>query len=387
MKRTFGIAITMALAVVCMCAVEADETKDSGKAGYLKKAALESADGRFSVELGSRVQFRFTQEDPESGDSTGSFRIRRAKLAITGKLYEYWDYKIQAVWSGGSTTLEDAYFQYTRHSLAQPWLGQGKAFFGRQELTSSGKQQFVDRSIASGRFAPSRDQGIGVVGHNVSKTFEYNAGMYNGNGRNQSSNDDDDFMYVARALWTPFGEYKLEESALDYPASSKLALGASVLTTTQPTTFTTMQVADPLTGIVSTISTPAAPASDIDRLGAEIAYKLKGFSAVGEYYTESSDPDDPVFPAALAMDTDGFYVQVGYLFPNKRFEVAARLAELRPDLPSGSPSADETERGIGVSWYFNKHDYKLQADYRKLEFDADPADDTDEIRVQFQLSF
>jgi phosphate-selective porin OprO and OprP len=337
----------------------ADEKGEAkkGEAGWKKKAYFKTSDGKFSLELGSRVQFRYTQDDPDGGDSTGSFRIRRAKFALSGVAYEYWKYKIQAVWSGGSTSLEDAYLQYTKNKKAQLWLGQGKVFFGRQELTSSGKQQFVDRSITSGRFAPGRDQGIALLGTNENKTFEYNLGVYNGNGRNRSSDDNSEKMIIGRAVWTPFGAYKLEESSLDYPDSGKLALGGSYLSTTEGN---------------------GPGETDITRYGIEFAYKLHGFNTVGEYYTEEADT-----AGVGSLDTDGYYVQVGYLFPNKRFEVAGRYAVVSPDVPF---NADEIETGIAFSYYLKKHDYKVQADFRNIENEVSNTEDR-EIRVQLQLAF
>ncbi len=329
----------------------------NGEAGWKKKAYFETSDGKFSLQLGSRVQFRYTQDDPEDGESTGSFRVRRAKLSLSGVAYEHWKYKIQAAWSGGSTSLEDAYFQYTRHRKAQFWLGQGKVFFGRQELTSSGKQQFVDRSITSGRFAPGRDQGAALVGTDDHKTFEYNLGVYNGNGPNRSSDDNSEKMIIGRAVWTPFGEYKLEESSLDYPNSGKLALGGSYLSTTEGN---------------------GPGETDITRFGIEFAYKLCGFNTVGEYYTEEADT-----AGVGSLDTDGYYVQVGYLFPNKRFEVAGRYAVVSPDV---TLNADEVETGIAFSYYLKKHDYKVQADFRNIENEISNTDDR-EIRVQLQLAF
>jgi hypothetical protein len=316
------------------------------------KTTIKTKDAK--IDIGSRVQVRFTQQEPEQGDSKGSFRVRRAKFAISGTIYEDWKFKTQAVWSGGSTTLEDAYIEYTKNPLATVWLGQGKAWFGRQELTSSGSQQFVDRSITSDRFAAGRDQGLSLVGKTKDKTFEYGVGIYNGNGRNASSNDDDDFLKVARVVWTPFGEYKLEESALDYPSSPKLALGAAVLDNTDGT-------------------------DDVSRFGVEAAFKVQGFNAVAEYYSETLEP-----LAGPDVDTDGFYVQLGYLFPNKQFEVAGRYAVVSPDVVG--PSADETETGVAFSYYMKKHGQKLQADYRQIEDDASGLTD-DELRLQFQIVF
>jgi hypothetical protein len=212
------------------------------------------------VSLSNRVQARFTSAEINGGPDIDSFRIRRAKTTIEGKIYEYWKFKLQANWVGVNLvesvsfdpgagtirstvsrgpTLEDAEIWYARHPLATIWIGQGKAYFGRQELTSSGRQQFVDRSIISARFYPSRDQGIGLIGANDSKTFEYNLGLYNGNLLNRTGNDNDEFMYVGRVVWTPFGEYKLEESSLDYPDSPKLAVGLSYMENTLGTETST----------------------------------------------------------------------------------------------------------------------------------------------------
>lgn len=306
------------------------------------------------IEIGNRVQVRYTQQEPEEGESKGSFRVRRAKFAVSGTVYDVWKFKTQAVWSGGSTTLEDAYIEYAANPMATVWFGQGKAWFGRQELTSSGSQQFVDRSIVSERFAAGRDQGLSLIGKNPGKTFEYNVGIYNGNGRNASSNDDDEFLTVGRLVWTPFGEYKLEESALDYPSSPKLALGIAAMDTTDG-------------------------GDDVSRVGVEAAFKLGGFNTVAEYYTESLDFGD----GSGELDTDGFYIQLGYLFPNKKFELAGRYAAISPDVAG---DADEIETGIAASYYLQKHGQKLQADFRQVEDEASGTTD-DEFRLQFQIVF
>ncbi|MDH3627565.1 MAG: hypothetical protein OES25_07900 [Acidobacteriota bacterium] len=87
----------------------------------------------------------------------------------------------------------------------------------------------------------------------------------------------------------------------------------------------------------------------------------------------------------LADDHVGGWGEGGYLFPNKKSEIAVRLATISPDI-SGA-SMDETETGIAYSYYLAKHNHKIQADYRQLEYDADPTQDTNEFRVQLQVAF
>ncbi|MEE8411812.1 MAG: porin [Acidobacteriota bacterium] len=324
---------------------------------------IESADGENTLRIGARIQLRSTLEDPEIGSSRTSFRVRRLKFKLSGRVLGQVDYKIQANLAGGSVTLEDALLVYTKKPLLRLWAGQGKIFFGRQNLTSSGHQQFVDRSIVSNVIEAARDQGVALIGQNTHKTFEYQIGVYNGNGINASSNDDDHLQYTGRVVFTPLGEYPAEESALDRPESSRLALGAKIL----------LEEVDDMLGTVT----------DKTLAGVEVAYKIGGFNTVAEYFHRTDDVT--VMALSTETDTDVYYVQLAYLFAGKPIEVALRLAEIRPDV--AGPSMDRRETGAAVSWYLKKHAHKLQFDLRKLEDDGNPANDTTEARLQLQLAF
>jgi phosphate-selective porin len=339
-------------------------------ADWTKKLTFASPDGRFTLSLGNRVQARYEHQsfDLDGSDDVDRFRARRVKTAMEGVAFGDVKYKIQANWVG-NPILEDAYVQYARYPLAQLWVGRGKAFFGRQELTSSGKQQFVDRSLMAGRFFPGRDHGVALVGEAPSRVFEYQVGVYNGAGLT-NDNDNDSFMTTARVVWHPFGQIALEESALDYPESPKLSLGLMAL----------QNEAQTGTGAALVVN-------DDTRLGAEIAFKLRGLNAVAEYVTEERDRTAGTAPAAR-LDTDGWYAQLGYLFPNRKLEIAGRHSVISPDTAADT---DTTETRLGVSWYMAKHDYKVQADVGTVEDLSRPASDRnrayDEARLQLQIAF
>jgi len=329
------------------------------------------------ISFQNRFQGRYTLLDPEVGDSVGSMRIRRFHTIFEGTVYKVWKAKLQVNWTGTDTVtdvtqsgttvsrarirgpvLDDAEIQWAKYPLATVWVGQGKIFFGRQELTSDTRLQFVDRSIASERFAPKRDQGLALIGQDRLKHFEYQVGVYNGNGPNQAANDNKDYAQAARLVWTPLGEFKLEDSSLDYPATPLVAIGGAAFLNTTGT---------------------GTGERDVERYGVEAAFKVKGLNMVGEYYTETVDPI-----VGANADTDGWYYQLGYLFPNKKFELAGRYSLISPDVTG--PSRDQTESGVAASWYFDKHVHKIQADYRKLEDDFRNSEDN-EFRVQLQLVF
>jgi phosphate-selective porin OprO/OprP len=335
------------------------------------------------VSLSNRVQARYTYFDRETGEDIGTFNIRRAKTAIEAKAGD-WKFKLQANWVGAgyltgaslvssnlSTTvrrgpeLEDAEIWWAKNPMATIWVGQGKVPFGRQEYTSSGRLQFVDRWIGNALYAPGRDQGIRLEGMNQAKTFEYAIGAYNGIARNININDNDDYLYSGRVAWMPFGEYKFEESSLDYPDSPKFVIGLAALD--------------------NTVGTGAA-AIDVVRVGFETAFKWRGFNAQAEYFDEEQENRSNV-----TSDNKGYYLQAGYLFPNKKLEVALRHESIERDRTFsvsnlGSALKDFEGNGIGVSYYLNKHVNKIQGDYFKYE-DKITGQELDELRVQLQVIF
>jgi len=260
--------------------------------------------------------------------------------------------------------LEDAEIWYSFSPMATLWVGQGKVPFSRQEYTSSGKQQFVDRWIGNGLYAPGRDQGARLEGMNDSKTFEYAFGVYNGLARNININDNDDYLYSGRIGWMPFGEYKFEESAHDYPSGPKLALGVGY--------------------VDNTIGTGTS-AIDLERFGYEVAFKWLGLSAQGEYFDEEATRNGAPF------DNKGYYLQAGYLFPGRRFEIAARHEEIERELTFsvgnlGGLLRDFEGNGLALSYYLNKHVNKIQADYFNYE-DKTTGNELKELRVQLQIIF
>jgi len=337
------------------------------------------------IGISNRIQARYTMfnADNPAVEDIGTFNIRRAKTAIEGKAGD-WKFKLQANWVGAGyvtaasivsnnlrTTvrrgpeLEDAEIWWAKHPMATIWVGQGKVPFSRQEFTSSGKQQFVDRWIGNALYAPGRDQGIRLEGMNQSKTFEYAIGAYNGIARNINLNDNDSYLYSGRVGWMPFGEYKFEESSLDRPAGPRLVLA--------------------LAGLQNTVGTGSS-AVDVDRLGYEVAFKWGGFNAQGEYFDEDTENQSHV-----KGNNTGGYLQAGYLFPGNKFEVAARYEDIQRDgafsvTNLGSALKDFEGTGLGVSYYLNKHVHKIQADWFSYE-DKVTGAGLDELRVQLQVIF
>ncbi len=336
-----------------------------------------SPDERFALDLVNRVQTRMTLDDPDIGDSGQSFEVNRYRLLFQGRAFQHWEFVLQSDLATGSLSddedesnlLLDAYLKFAKKRLAQLWIGQGKVAFGRQLIIDSGNLQFVDRSIATERFAHGRDVGVALVGENENRTYSYSVGLYNGNGINEAADENGDFLAAARLAVTPLGPMEPLESDPDWTTrpEPRLALGVAVMT--------------------NQMGEGSFEEERINSGALEFAFRVRGFTLAGEFFTESRDP--LIGPPGDESDTDGWYAQTGYAFPVSELgvlEVAGLYAEILRDVAD----ADRSEAGIAVNFYFRGHRGKVQADYRALDFEGIPfgeSIDTHEGRVQVQLIF
>ena len=389
-------AAVLGLMVGCFLAAPA-EAQEEKEWGYNKGFFFRTPD--FELKISTRTQFRYTLtnfDETSAFEDRQDFTIPRARLRLDGFAFRPWiKYKVQYDFTGqvynsvtginipGNFTcdpaatepceepdqtvslgvrtgpdLRDLYFDITRNPWASVRLGQFKAPFGVQELTSSGDQQFVDRSIASALFAPSRDQGVMLYGTSFGKAFGYEAGLFNGNFRNRSANDNDKLLYAARVHWDPNGEYKLSESAVDHPTTPNYTFSLGYL-----------------------LNWPDS-AGELKQDTREGMFGLKylRFSVLVDAYLRTQES------ASGDVDSEGYNAQIGvFLIPSK-LEVAGRWSRTDPN--TSLEDNEQTETRLGFGYYFNKHDLKVQADYGRIRNEASATDTTTDIfRAQFQIVF
>lgn len=326
------------------------------------KTSIETKSGR--LDISNRVQIRFTEEMPEVGDGRGSFRIRRAKTKFEGWVYSKdLTYELQLNWPDSANPLEDVAINYdlTHGKKAfQLKFGQYKVPFGRQQLTSSGNQQFVDRTIVSDTFYRGRDIGLQLWGQPLGGKVDWRVGVFNGNGRTVSRNDNDKYQYNARVTFQPWGDVKYSEGDFESSAKPLLAVSAQY---------------------ESNDRGGATAGNDVHRelIGGDVVFKYKGFSIYGDYTEGTDDPE-----TGIDIDVEGLILQAGYFVIPQRLEVALRWAEL--NLNTAIRNNERTEEGIALGYFWNKHTHKVQADYRILETKLTGIKD-EEFRLQYQLIF
>jgi phosphate-selective porin OprO/OprP len=356
----------------------------------------------FYLEMSNRIQPRFTYERPddavqlagtgERGDTKGSFRIRRAKFKLEGWFYKpSLEYELQMNWTDvvntpASQFLEDANIDWdlskSKNKAFRLKFGQFKAPYGRQQITSSGAQQFVDRGIQDGRFSDARETGLSVWGTLGGNKLDWRAMISNGNGRTQTANDNDRFLYTARAMWQAVGNVRMNQWGSG-PLMTEGDLGDS------------RAANSPLLAVAGQFSNNdrfnATTAVDLRNrtFGFDYTFKYKGFASVAEANWRESKPE-----TGTSFDSDGFLVQASYAWkapgiPGASYwEIAGRYARIEPsDLVA---SNDQKETGVALSYYYNRHIMKIQLDWRQIEDDAansGAGTKNQEVRLQTQFIF
>jgi hypothetical protein len=354
----------------------------------------------FYLELSNRIQPRFTQEMPDDsitlpgtgspGASKGSFRIRRAKTKFEGWFYlPRIEYEVQLNWPDVNNTppsqfLEDANIDLdlSRNNAKAFRLkfGQFKAPFGRQQLTSSGSQQFVDRAIQDVRFNDARETGLSLWGTLGVNKLDWRVMASNGNGRTQVLNDNNRFLYTARVMWQAVGNVRMNQWGSG-ALMTEGDLGDSA--------------AGPLLAVAGAYSNNdrfrSTTGNDFKNKtwGVDYSFKHKGFASVGEAAWRDGTPE-----TGPEVASTGYLLQASYAWKAPGiagasfWEIAGRYARVDPsDLAEGN---NQSEVGVAFSYYYNRHNLKVQADWRQTSDDAANSGrgtDNQEFRLQAQFIF
>src|SRR5206468_4885935 len=220
---------------------------------YVEKAVVEEKAPVYVQQRGSELKLvlgGFVQMNFEDGDVSAfegrfgqtalkdRFRLRRARISLTGEFAEQFDFKMEGDFENSDGTSPsnrtdfsgtDIWLNWHRFPAAQIKVGQYKAPFGLEQLTPDTALFIIERSLPTGAITPERQIGVELWGKPFTNLWPeqkdlltYYAGIFNGNGRNINNNDNNNFMYVGRLELMPF-------KGKIFGQTSSLKLGGDVL--------------------------------------------------------------------------------------------------------------------------------------------------------------
>ncbi|MBN1766465.1 MAG: hypothetical protein JW860_14510 [Sedimentisphaerales bacterium] len=369
-------------------------------AGYDKRFFIKSTDDQFLLEFDTRLQFRHTYLKADdcgssnNNSSASNFELERAKLFLSGHVMNNVKYKITLDGDDDSTNNAVLIQEYEVSYGFSPDLavrvGRYKGPFSKQEITSSGAQMMVDRSLANEVFNISRTTGVELVGDlPMSDTsLNYRLGMYNGfkDEKHKPFTDYDNNPAVGGRIVLPL----LGASTKDFANESDLMmhenpvmqLGASVIynNSTDEETFIggdednyRILVRD-VNGDVTSV--PAY--GETTMFGLDLSYKHQGVSIILEGFLQHADLNGSLVDDAMGagvvdsykIDNYGWYAQAGVFVVPKTFELACRVGGVCID-----DGPDAMEYAGGWNWYLSGQDLKLSMDCTYID-DMLPIDES-----------
>jgi phosphate-selective porin len=299
------------------------------------------------------------------------FRLRRARINLTGDFAEQFDFKIEGDFensdgiSSSRTAFSgtDIFVNWHQFPEAQVKVGQWKAPFGLEQITPDQYLIIIERSLPTGAITPERQIGVQVWGKPFTNVWPdekdlltYYAGIFNGNGRNTTINDNNNFMYVGRLELQPFKGKLLGQD-------SSLKLGADVLNSRDDKGTNISQTLNLLVNADGSLSPYVLPGADERTAWSVDAWlKLGPFDLIGEYLEEYVDGRtvNGVAPGFADFTTNGYYVQGSYFLIPKKLQAAVRWEDLNPGQRANDGIHSITG---GLNYYIHGDDIKLMVNY------------------------
>lgn len=151
-----------------------------------------------SLSVGALFQSVADFQIDRTGPGHNGFSVANFRLALYGDLDAGFGYFLQANFVGTPAIL-DARLKYRPGRFLAFDFGQFKVPFSKEFLTGAGGIDFVNRSQVVTALAPGRQIGIGATLANEPATLRLTTGAFNGNAAAANGNDNDRFLYAARA--------------------------------------------------------------------------------------------------------------------------------------------------------------------------------------------
>src|SRR2546430_4519339 len=255
--------------------------------------------------LGGFIQVNFEDSDAFAfqgnfglSEIKDRFRLRRARVNLTGDFAEQFDFKVEGDFGQGdginanrtAFSATDIFVNWHQFPEAQVKVGQWKAPFGLEQLTPDTSLYFAERSLPTGAITPDRQIGAQLWGKPFTNIWPdqkdlltYYAGIFNGNGRNTTVNDNNNFMYVGRLELLPWQGKLLGQK-------SSLKLGGDVLNSRDDKGTNISQSLNLLVNTDGSLSPFVLPGAD-ERTGwsADAWLNIGPFDLIDEYFGEDVD--------------------------------------------------------------------------------------------------
>jgi len=405
---------------------KSNPTLKVGKKGLV----IKNPNGDFSIKLGGRMHADYTNHYGDSdlavkNKPTNGTQIRRGRIALSGTVYNDYDYMIETDFANDGVAVKDLLLVYHGFDLATPLeltVGHQKHAMSMEIQESSNDIMFTERSFVSGLTTPFFDRAIGANLKTFGDNWNVQSGIYgdsmgssfdSSKSSSDTTPDNEGRGFGLRGTWAPINEKdKVLHLGADYGYRKASDDGYS---NSQPDNRFRYRTTN-----MSNLPVVDAKLADMDNVKTAI-FELSGMYGPLSFQSEYAK-SNVSRKTNVDADFSAWYAQVGYtltgesrtykgsdgefkrLSPKKEFslknggwgawEVAARYDEI--DLQDGIVAGGEAKRmTLSLNWYLNE-DVRILAGYSKSfdlsggalkNADGSFADDIDVISMRTQWAF
>ncbi|MAS10863.1 porin [Salinisphaera sp.] len=333
-------------------------------------------EGEKSLEIGGRLQPQYRlvdgdNEGAEGSDSGDDFFLRRMRFYIEGTVTE----NIYGIWQVdfGDTSddpeVKDAFINYSGLPMGNITVGNAKVPFSRELLTSSKRQQFVERTVVG-------DHNFGVPDRQMGVTYNlddndmvqgsigaYQAGIDPSFSKidfeSRVSSDAEYFgnMVAGRVDITPLGAFKMAQGA--FGEDIRFGIGLNAFTWNNDDDISEGDIQNQF--------------DTVNGYGVDAAFRAGYFSMDAGVQYFDADTIDGADTATGLVNEDGdaqfttYLVKAGYMVVPSKLEFVAGFSALDPDdgFYAGGENYDDMDKrySAGLNYFFNKHNAKIQLTY------------------------
>jgi len=326
------------------------------------------------------------------------FRLRRARIAVSGDFVEDFDFKLEGDFqqsdglSGSRTAFSgtDLFVNWHRYPEANLKVGQFKAPLGLEQLTSAVRIFTAERTLVTGAITPQRQIGVQIWGEPLATAspgqkdlLSYKLGVFNGNGRNITINDNDQFMYAGRVESTPLLEKWFDEDV-------RWRVGFNTLHAHDAANVNLSQAGNlALQTDGSLLAFSTHTPDERWAWGVDQTLTIGPFDLVGEYLEEKVRPRTGG-ASFREFTATGYYIQGSYYFWEKKLQFVSKWESFNPDQAADD---DLDSLTAGLNYYLSGDQIKLMLNYIHTWSDfrsANPGlgrDEFDELLLRLQLLF
>ena len=325
-------------------------------------------------------------------------RVRRARVSISGDWNDQFDFKVDGEFqnadgtAGGRTAFSalDLFINWRAAPEAHVKVGQFKAPFGMEQLSRAVTLLTPERSLATTAITPDRQVGVQLAGQPLARLWPeradvlaYRAGVFNGNGRNITTNDNSEFMWAGRLEVVPF-------SGLLFGEKARLVFGANGFWT-RDETGTNISPAGALRlnadGSLTRFDLPSP--AERRAWGVDAIFTLGPLDLRAEFLGEKVRPRGGT-PRFSEFETRGFYAQAAWFLVPEKLQLVGKWESFDP-----GQAADDDIRSLtgGLNYYIHGDDVKLMLHYIHTWSDfrgAHPesgGDQFDQVIARLQLMY